>query len=139
MLLKLSVFLGFFPSFSGPPLLYSNQINSILKFMFIFPLLVFVLAINLIYVCILRQHIVQFPLFMSFIKNCTQRSPLWSAFLPLKVMFLTFYTLLYIVLVHSILLLYNNPMYQHIIIYPISCYWTFLLYSLFLLLEATLP
>lgn len=85
------------------------------------------------------DSILLFPLFMSFIKNYTQRSPLWSAFLPLKVMFLTFYTLLYIVLVHSILLLYNNPMYQHIIIYPISCYWTFLLYSLFLLLEATLP
>lgn len=126
--------LGSFPSFSGSPLLYSNQINSILKFIFILPLLVVELAINSIYICVLRQCIIQFCLFISFIKYHTQCSPLWPVFFLLMVILLTFIP----IVAHGFGSFSNNPMYQQIIIYPTSCYWTFWLYSLFLLVESSL-
>lgn len=126
--------LGSFPSFSGSPLLYSNQINSILKLIFILPLLVFKLVINSIYVCILRQCIIQFCLLMSFIKYHTQCSPLWPVFFLLVVILLTFIP----IVAYGFGSFSNSPMYQHIIIYPTSYYWTFWLYSLFLLLESWL-
>lgn len=45
-------------------------------------------------------------------------------------LFLTFYSCwLYVAVVHSILLLHNNPMCQDITIYPTFCYWTFFVRS----------
>lgn len=106
--------------------------KAILKFIFILPLLVFKLAINLIYVYILRQCIIQSCLFKSFIKYHTQCSPLWPVFFLLMVILLIFIP----IVAYGFGSFSNNPIYQHIIIYPTSCYCIFWLYSLFLLLES---